>query len=362
VPNQVFVHGFLTINNGEKMSKSRGTGLSPLKYLELGMNPEWLRYYLAAKLSGKNEDVDFNAEDFMLRVNSDLVGKFVNIVSRSAGFLTKRFGGQLTQAFDEQGTALLADIRAAADSIATQYNEREYGKAMREIMALADRVNAYVDQHKPWDLAKDAANDARLQQVCSVLVNAFTALARYLAPVLPELSGKVQALTGADLKDWNSMANVASIQPYQHLMQRVDVKQLEALFEPPPAPEEPKVVPGGEPIAETISIDDFTKVDLRIAQIVKCEAVEGSTKLLRLTLDVGEGKTRNVFSGIASMYRPEDLEGKLTVMVANLAPRKMKFGVSEGMVLAASHADEKAQPGIHVLQPWPGAQPGMRIH
>ncbi|QBM27358.1 methionine--tRNA ligase [Hydrogenophaga pseudoflava] len=362
VPNAVFVHGFLTINNGEKMSKSRGTGLSPLKYLELGMNPEWLRYYLAAKLSGKNEDVDFNAEDFMLRVNSDLVGKFVNIVSRSAGFITKRFGGQLTQSFDEQGTALLADIRAAAGGIATHYNEREYGKAMREIMALADRVNAYVDQHKPWDLAKDAANDARLQQVCSVLVNAFTALARYLAPVLPELAGKVQALTGADLKDWRNAANVAAIQPYQHLMQRVDVKQLDALFEPPPAPEEPKIVPGGEEIAPTISIDDFAKVDLRIAQIVKCEAVEGSTKLLRLTLDVGEGRTRNVFSGIASMYKPEDLEGKLTVMVANLAPRKMKFGVSEGMVLAASHADEKAQPGIHVLQPWPGAQPGMRIH
>ncbi len=362
VPNAVFVHGFLTINNGEKMSKSRGTGLSPLKYLELGMNPEWLRYYLAAKLSGRNEDVDFNAEDFMLRVNSDLVGKFVNIVSRSAGFITKRFGGQLTHVFDDQGSALLHDISAAADSIAAHYNEREYGKAMREIMALADRVNAYVDQHKPWDLAKDPANDARLQQVCSVLVNAFTALARYLAPVLPQLAGQVQTLTGADLKDWHNAANVAAIQPYQHLMQRVDVKQLDALFEPPPAPEEPKTVPGGEEIAPTISIEDFAKVDLRIAQIVKCEAVEGSTKLLRLTLDVGEGKTRNVFSGIASMYKPEDLEGKLTVMVANLAPRKMKFGVSEGMVLAASHADEKAQPGIYVLQPWPGAMPGMRIH
>ncbi|WP_066255229.1 methionine--tRNA ligase [Hydrogenophaga flava] len=362
VPNAVFVHGFLTINNGEKMSKSRGTGLSPLKYLELGMNPEWLRYYLAAKLSGKNEDVDFNAEDFMLRVNSDLVGKFVNIVSRSAGFITKRFGGQLSSASDAQSIELLAAIRGAATEIAEFYDTREYGKAMRVIMALADRVNAYVDQHKPWDLAKDAANDARLQQVCSVLVNAFTVLARYLAPVLPELAGKVQALTGADLKDWHNAADVAAIQPYQHLMQRVDVKQLDALFEPPPVPEEPKTVPGGEEIAPTISIDDFAKVDLRIAQIVKCEAVEGSTKLLRLTLDVGEGRTRNVFSGIASMYKPEDLEGKLTVMVANLAPRKMKFGVSEGMVLAASHADEKAQPGIHVLQPWPGAQPGMRIH
>ncbi|WP_439586671.1 methionine--tRNA ligase [Hydrogenophaga sp.] len=361
VPNAVFVHGFLTVNNGEKMSKSRGTGLDPLKYLNLGMNPEWLRYYLAAKLSARNEDLDFNSEDFMLRVNSDLIGKFVNIVSRSAGFLTKRFNGGLTHTFDPQGAALLNDIRDAAPSIAALYNDREYGKAMREIMALADRVNAYVDQHKPWDLAKDSANDQQLHQVCSVLVNAFTALARYLAPVLPDLTQRVQALTGTDLKTWSNRADVARIQPYQHLMQRVDVKQLDALFEPPPAPVEVAAVPGGEPIAETITIDDFAKIDLRIAQIVNCETVEGSTKLLRLTLDVGEGRTRNVFSGIASAYKPEDLVGKLTVVVANLAPRKMKFGVSEGMVLAASHADEKAQPGIHVLNPWPGATPGMRV-
>ena len=374
VPNAVFVHGFLTINNGEKMSKSRGTGLDPLKYLSLGMNPEWLRYYLAAKLTAKNEDVDFNAEDFMLRVNSDLVGKFVNIVSRSAGFITKRFGGQLTQTLDEHGASLLADIRAQRTGIAALYNEREYGKAMREVMALADRVNAYVDQNKPWDLAKDAANDARLQQVCSVLVSAFTELARYLAPVLPELASKVEALTGTSLANWHADLQVAAIQPYQHLMQRVDIKQLDALFEPPAGSSPPLpqgegggegsaggLAPGGEDIAPTISIDDFAKIDLRIAQIVNCEAVEGSTKLLRLTLDVGEGRTRNVFSGVASMYKPEDLVGKLTVMVANLAPRKMKFGVSEGMVLAASHADEKANPGIYVLNPWPGAQPGMRV-
>ncbi len=361
-PNAVFVHGFLTINNGEKMSKSRGTGLDPLKYLQLGMNPEWLRYYLAAKLSARNEDVDFNRDDFMLRVNSDLIGKFVNIVSRSAGFLTKRFDGQLTQTFDEQGSALLADIRTASAGISAHYDGREYGRAMREIMALADRVNAYVDQHKPWDLAKDPANDPRLQQVCSVLVNAFTTLARYLAPVLPDIAGRVQALTGADLASWHNASLVAAIQPYQHLMQRVDPKQLEALFEPPPAPVEAAPLPGGEAVAESITIDDFTKVDLRIAQIVSCEAVEGSTKLLRLTLDVGEGRHRNVFSGIASMYKPEDLIGQMTVMVANLAPRKMKFGVSEGMVLAASHADEKAVPGIFVLKPWPGAQPGMRVN
>jgi methionyl-tRNA synthetase len=360
-PNNVFVHGFLTVNNGEKMSKSRGTGLDPLKYLSLGMNPEWLRYYLATKLNNKNEDVDFNAEDFMLRVNSDLIGKFVNIASRAAGFLTKRFEGKLNQSFGEQGNALLNDIQAAKDNIAQAYDAREYGKAAREIMLLADKVNAYVDQHKPWDLAKDVANNEALHQVCSLLINAFAELSRYLAPVLPSLAQAVESFTGTSMKNWNSAGNVTHIQPYQHLMQRVTPEQLEALFEPPAVVEE-KVTPGGEEIAPTISIDDFAKVDLRIAEIVNCEAVEGSTKLLRLTLDVGEGKTRNVFSGVASMYKPEDLKGKLTVMVANLAPRKMKFGVSEGMVLAASHADDKTDAGIYVLNPWPGAKPGMRIH
>ncbi|CAN1514927.1 MetG Methionyl-tRNA synthetase [Burkholderiaceae bacterium] len=360
-PNNVFVHGFLTVNNGEKMSKSRGTGLDPLKYLSLGMNPEWLRYYLATKLNNKNEDIDFNAEDFMLRVNSDLIGKFVNIASRAAGFLTKRFDGKLTQSFSEQGTVLLSDIHAAKDSIAQAYDAREYGKAAREIMLLADKVNSYVDQHKPWDLAKDAANNEALHQVCSLLINAFAELSRYLAPVLPSLAQAVESFTGTSMQNWNATGNVASIQPYQHLMQRVTPEQLEALFEPPVVVEE-KVTPGGEEIAPTISIDDFAKIDLRIAEIVNCEAVEGSTKLLRLTLDVGEGKTRNVFSGVASMYKPEDLKGKLTVMVANLAPRKMKFGVSEGMVLAASHADDKTDAGIYVLHPWPGAKPGMRIH
>jgi methionyl-tRNA synthetase len=297
----------------------------------------------------------------MLRVNSDLIGKFVNIASRAAGFLTKRFEGKLTQSFGEQGTALLNDIHAAKDSIAQAYDAREYGKAAREIMLLADKVNAYVDQHKPWDLAKDAANNEALHQVCSLLINAFAELSRYLAPVLPSLAQAVESFTGTSMQNWNATGNVANIQPYQHLMQRVTPEQLEALFEPPAVVEE-KVTPGGEEIAPTISIDDFAKIDLRIAEIVNCEAVEGSTKLLRLTLDVGEGKTRNVFSGVASMYKPEDLKGKLTVMVANLAPRKMKFGVSEGMVLAASHADEKAEPGIYVLHPWPGAKPGMRIH
>jgi methionyl-tRNA synthetase len=361
-PTNVFVHGFLTVNNGEKMSKSRGTGLDPLKYLSLGMNPEWLRYYLAAKLSARNEDIDFNADDFMARVNSDLIGKFVNIASRAAGFLTKRFEGQLSTDFGPQGFALLSELREASEGIAALYETREFGKATREIMLMADKVNAYVDQNKPWDLAKDAANDQALHQVCSTLVNTFAVLARYLAPVLPSLAQAVEAFTGSDMKTWNAAASdVVSIAPYQHLMQRVTPEQLDALFEPP-APTEVKLTPGGEDIAPTISIDDFAKIDLRIAKIVNCEPVEGSVKLLRLTLDVGEGRMRNVFSGIASMYKPEDLIGQLTVLVANLAPRKMKFGVSEGMVLAASHADDKAQPGIHVLTPWPGAVPGMRIH
>ncbi len=360
-PDNVFVHGFLTVNNGEKMSKSRGTGLDPLKYLSLGMNPEWLRYYLAAKLNARNEDIDFNADDFMARVNSDLIGKFVNIASRAAGFLTKRFGGQLTGSFGDAGAALLGEIRSASPELAQLYEAREYGKATREIMLLADKVNAYVDQNKPWDLAKDEANNQALHEVCSVLINAFTLLCRYLAPVLPALAAEAEKLTGASMSQWAATADVQAITPYQHLMQRVDVKQLDALFEPPAVVEE-KLVPGGEDIAPVISIDDFAKVDLRIVKIVNCEPVEGSVKLLRLTLDVGEGRMRNVFSGIASVYQPEDLIGKHTVMVANLAPRKMKFGVSEGMVLAASHADEKAQPGIHVLTPWPGAVPGMRIH
>ena len=363
-PNKVNVHGFLTVNNGEKMSKSRGTGLDPLKYLSLGMNPEWLRYYLAAKLSGRNEDIDFNAEDFMARVNSDLVGKFVNIASRSAGFIAKRFEGKLgTIAAD--GQELLAALQAATPGITASYEEREYGKALRDIMLLADKVNAYVDQNKPWELAKQEGQDARLHDVCTVCIEAFRLLSLQLKPVLPALAAQVEAflnVTPFTFAQAQSLLGAGhAIHAYQHLMQRVDVKQLEALFEVP-EPVVEKILPGGEEIAPVISIDDFAKIDLRIAQIVNCEAVEGSTKLLRLTLDVGEGRTRNVFSGIASMYKPEDLVGKLTVMVANLAPRKMKFGVSEGMVLAASHADEKAEPGIYVLHPWPGAKPGMRIH
>jgi methionyl-tRNA synthetase len=368
-PDNVFVHGFLTVNNGEKMSKSRGTGLNPLKYLKLGMNPEWLRYYLAAKLSARNEDIDFNADDFMLRVNSDLIGKYINIASRAAGFLTKRFEGKLTTHFGAIGAELLADIRSEADVIAELYDARDFGKVTREVMLMADRVNVYVDQNKPWDLAKDVANNEALHQVCSVLINTFAVLTRYLAPILPGLSHSVQNFVGQPMDDWNVDVDVLAIAPYQHLMQRVTPEQLDALFELPATAVAAEAaiesvaneLPGGEAMAPTIGIEDFSKVDLRIALIVNCEAVEGSTKLLRLTLDVGEGKTRNVFSGIASAYKPEDLVGKHTVMVANLAPRKMKFGVSEGMVLAASHHDEKAQPGIFILNPLPGAQAGMRV-
>jgi len=364
----VFVHGFLTVNNGEKMSKSRGTGLDPLKYLELGMNPEWLRYYLAAKLTGRNEDIDFNAEDFMARVNADLVGKYVNIASRAAGFIAKRFAGRLgTVAAADQ--PLLEQLRAAAPAIAQHYEQRDSARVVREVMALCDRVNAYVDAHKPWELAKHVGQEQRLHEVCSACIEAFRILTVYLKPILPQLAAEVAQFLMTPPEGPAELAQPLGagwqIGAYQHLMQRVDIKQLEALFEPPPPtaaePAPGDSTPGGEAIAPAITIDDFAKVDLRLARIVDCERVEGSTKLLRLTLDAGEGRLRNVFSGIASAYQPEDLKGKLTVLVANLAPRKMKFGVSEGMVLAASHADEKAQPGIYVLEPWPGAQPGLRV-
>lgn len=363
-PTKICVHGFMTVNNGEKMSKSRGTGLDPLKYLALKMNPEWLRYYLGAKLNGKNEDIDFNPEDFMLRVNSDLIGKYVNIASRAAGFISKRFDGKLGAVSDD-GQALLAALRDAKDGIVASYEARDTARAARDIMALCDKVNSYVDANKPWELAKQEGMDARLQDVCSTCIEAFRLLTVYLKPMLPAVASQVEAFLSVQplqFADADRLLGAGhGIGKYEHLMQRVVVEQLDALFEPPAAPVVEAVKPGGEEIAPTITIDDFAKIDLRIAKIVECKPVEGSTKLLQLTLDAGEGKTRNVFSGIASMYQPEQLQGKLTVLVANLAPRKMKFGISEGMVLAASHADEKAHPGIYVLEPFPGATPGMRI-
>ena len=369
VPDRVFAHGFITVS-GEKMSKSRGTGISPLRYLELGMNAEWLRYYIATKLSSRVEDVDFNPDDFVARVNSDLVGKYINIASRAAGFLSKRFGGRLCADVGVEGRALLDTLRGAHADIERLYDEREFGKALRDIMLLADRVNEYVDQNKPWELAKKEGQDAVLHDVCTVCIEAFRLLTIYLKPVLPALAAQVEAFLRVEpmvSADARRAMGAHTIGDYQHLMQRVDAKLLDALFEPPAAAvvEAPK--PGGEDIAPAIGIDDFVKIDLRIAKIVNCEPVTGSDKLLRLTLDVGEfdaagaPRHRNVFSGIKSAYQPDDLIGKLTVMVANLAPRKMKFGVSEGMVLAASHTDEKAHPGIHVLEPWPGATPGMRV-
>ncbi|MFZ7309322.1 methionine--tRNA ligase [Comamonas jiangduensis] len=363
-PTKICVHGFMTVNNGEKMSKSRGTGLDPLKYLALKMNPEWLRYYLGAKLNGKNEDIDFNPEDFMLRVNADLIGKYVNIASRAAGFIAKRFDGKLGQV-SEDGQALLAALRDAKDGIVAAYEARDTARAARDIMALCDKVNSYVDANKPWELAKQEGMDTRLQDVCSTCIEAFRLLTIYLKPMLPAVAVQVEAFLNVQplqFADADRLLGAGhGIGKYEHLMQRVVVEQLDALFEPPAAPVVEAVKPGGEEIAPTITIDDFAKIDLRIAKIVECKAVEGSTKLLQLTLDAGEGKMRNVFSGIASMYQPEQLQGKLTVLVANLAPRKMKFGISEGMVLAASHADEKAHPGIYVLEPFPGATPGMRI-
>jgi methionyl-tRNA synthetase len=361
VPNHIYVHGFITVS-GEKMSKSRGTGISPLRYLELGLNAQWLRYYIAAKLNARVEDLDFNPEDFVARVNADLVGKYINIASRAAGFLTKRFGGRLSADLGVEGRMLLDGLRGQADALAGLYEDREFGKALREVMALADRVNEYVDQHKPWEIAKQPGQDAALHDVCSVCIEAFRLLTVYLKPVLPALAAQVERFLQIEPLQWAHAQRALgqhTIAPYQHLMQRADTAQVMKLFDAPePAAAEP---PGGEPVAPEIGIDDFAKVDLRIARIEKAEVVEGSDKLLRLTLDVGEGRLRNVFSGIRSAYKPEDLQGKLTVMVANLAPRKMKFGVSEGMVLAASHADGKAHPGIFVLEPGPGAQPGMRV-
>jgi methionyl-tRNA synthetase len=368
VPNNVFVHGFITVS-GEKMSKSRGTGISPLRYLDIGMNPEWLRYYIAAKLNAKVEDVDFNPEDFVARVNSDLVGKYVNIASRAANFISKHFDGKLAYTGDME--TLRQNARASAALVREAYEAREYGKALRDIMAVADRINQEFDNAKPWVMAKDPSSREQLHDICSRALHGFKLLSVMLAPVLPEVARNVaRDLFGME-RDFiwaDAEALPEMIRPYQHLMTRVDPKMLDALFDAPAqaekAPQEdaaPANAASIEALAPEIKIDDFAKIDLRIAKIVNCEHVEGSDKLLRLTLDVGEDRMRNVFSGIKSAYKPEDLIGKLTVLVANLAPRKMKFGVSEGMVLAASAADEKTNPGIYILNPWPGAEPGMRI-
>jgi methionyl-tRNA synthetase len=368
-PDQLNVHGFITVS-GEKMSKSRGTGISPLRYLELGMNAEWMRYYIAAKLNARVEDIDFNPDDFIARVNSDLVGKYINIASRAANFISKYFDGQL--AYPDDAALLGSNWAQAADRIRADLEAREYGRAIREIMAHADQINQAFDAAQPWLIAKTLASAepsqrAALQHICSAALAGFKALSVMLAPILPALSRRVATELFGQASNfvWADAGVLPTqINPFKHLMQRVEPTMLDALFEIPAQDEAPKqaVIPGGEPLAPSITIDDFVKIDLRVARIVNCEQVEGSTKLLRLTLDVGEGRLRNVFSGIKSAYTPEQLIGRLTVVVANLAPRKMKFGISEGMVLAASHFDEKVDTGIYVLDPSSGAQPGMRIH
>ena len=381
VPDAINVHGFIGMS-GEKMSKSRGTGVSPVRYLELGLNPEWLRYYIAAKLSANVEDIDFNPDDFIARVNSDLIGKYVNIASRCAGFVSKRHDGTL----DEQDPAalnLLHISAAASDEIGRLYEAREFGKALRRIMELADIANQYVDASKPWELAKDPSQAVRLHQVCTSALSLFRDLTVYLAPVMPHIARQVSEFLRVPIADWNevSVPLVAGhrIAPYRHLMTRIDPVAVDKLLgiEPQGAaknaaskapaantgvPSTPLATPPPPP--STISIDDFARIDLRIARIVNAEAVEGAAKLVKLTLDVGEAENgaprhRTVFAGIKAHYKPENLIGRFTPMVANLAPRKMKFGVSEGMVLAASFPDD--QGGVFLLQPDSGAQPGMKV-
>ncbi len=368
-PTKVFAHGFLTVD-GQKMSKSRGTFITAESYLQQGLNPEWLRYYYAAKLNGTMEDIDLNLDDFVARVNSDLIGKYINIASRCAGFISKRFDGRLSRELPP--SELLRKLKAPETwkKIGLYYADRDYGRAIREIMLLADEVNQYVDSKKPWNLAKLEGSSQELHQVCSLAINLFWLLTVYLKPVLPKLADQVQSFLNLDEEKmkWdqhNVLFNEHQIRPYEHLMQRIDTKQIESLLA---ANKESLVNDTLAPAqatrakAETshISIDDFTKVDLRIARIVEAAHVEGADKLIRLILDIGEEKPRQVFAGIKSAYDPATLVGRLTVMVANLAPRKMKFGMSEGMVLAASDTDGKS-PGLFLLSPDSGAQPGMRV-
>lgn len=366
-PTQVFAHGFLTVN-GEKMSKSRGTFITARSYLDHVKNPEYLRYYYAAKLNGSMEDIDLNLEDFVARVNSDLVGKYINIASRTAGFIAKKFDNKLIAAKH----AVIDDMRAAAPAIAEAFAARDFARALREIMKLTDAANAYVAEAAPWVVAKDDSKAAELHAICSNALEMFRLLTIYLKPVLPNIAAAVEAFLNVQPLQWADVTqglDAQTIQPYNHMVTRLDGKQIEAMVEAnkeslqaaAPANTEAKVEAKAETKAaeegDYISIDDFAKVDLRIAKIVSAEHVEGAEKLLKLLLDVGEEKPRQVFAGIKSAYDPATLVGRLTVMVANLAPRKMKFGMSEGMVLAAS--DERGGP--YILSPDSGAQAGMRV-
>ncbi len=370
-PTKVFAHGFLTVN-GQKMSKSRGTFITAQSYLDSGLNPEWLRYYFAAKLGSSMEDIDLNLEDFAARVNSDLVGKYVNIASRCAGFISKRFDGQLGEI--DQATAAEFETAFQNAMIAKAYGDRDYGRAQREIMRLADVANTYIANKKPWEMAKQEGREVELHKVCSTALTLFRDLTLYLKPVLPKLAEQVEAFLNIPALSWGdqwaSLPTGHTINEYHHLMTRVDMKQIETLVEANRQSLEatPSLVRHAE--AQThqetqtvtedntfISIDDFSKIDLRIARIDGAEHVEGADKLLRLTLDVGPLGMKQVFAGIKSAYDPAALQGRLTVMVANLAPRKMKFGISEGMVLAASGET----PGLFLLSPDSGAQAGMRV-
>jgi methionyl-tRNA synthetase len=418
IPDAVYTNGFLTVN-GEKMSKSRGTFITAESYLQLGLNPEWLRYYFAAKSNGTMEDIDLNLEDFIARVNSDIVGKLVNIASRSAGFIAKKFGGKLlckedwNRTIDEALRLIPSDtvsdlsvageewesqyrqalwknerlktedvlerICSARNDVSVLYRERDYARVVRVVMHLADLTNSYIDQHKPWELAKkNGEADLLLHEVCSASINAFRILTTYLKPIVPKLAGDVEAFLNITELSWEDakqlLPNDHKINNYRHLAARIEKKQVDALIEAnkeslQPAPpqhsrqrhaqhQEKTVETATQPA--TIDMEDFSRIDLRVAKVTNAEHVEGADKLLKLTLDVGALGTRQVFAGIKSVYDPQQLVGRLTVMVANLAPRKMKFGMSEGMVLAASDADGKA-PGIFLLSPDSGAQPGMRV-
>ncbi|MGI9277561.1 MAG: methionine--tRNA ligase [Endozoicomonas sp.] len=371
-PTSVSVHGYLTVN-GEKMSKSRGTFITARTYLD-HLDPEYLRYYYAAKLSNRIDDLDLNTDDFILRVNSDLVGKVVNIASRNAGFIKKRFAGKLSS--NNMIPELTAEFQKSGDKIAELYEGREFGKAMREIMALADKANAWIDEVKPWVVAKESAkeedNEQKLHDICSAGINLFRLLMIYLKPVLPAMAVKAEAFLNVAPLTWEDSRSILTdheVNKFKPLMTRVEADKVAAMIEASKevlaqmAQQKPAAAVAEnewlakEPIAEEIKFDDFAKVDLRIARIVNAEHVEGAGKLLRLTLDIGEAETRNIFAGIKSAYAPEALIGKHTVMVANLAPRKMKFGVSEGMVLAAGSGGKD----LWILEPHEGAEPGMRV-
>jgi len=358
-PTAVFAHGFLTVN-GQKMSKSRGTFIKARSYLN-HLDPEYLRYYFAAKLSSRIDDLDLNLEDFAQRVNADLVGKVVNIASRCAGFINKRFDNRLDVALSEP--QLFAEFIAAQNSIASHFEARDFSQAMREIMALADKANQYIDAQKPWVLAKDPSQLARVQAVCTMGLNLFRVLVAYLKPVLPRLASHSERFLNIKPIQWQDITQPLlnqTINTFEPLMKRIEPTQIQALLQDSAQdiqaqPQQTAVTSNIEPLAPTISIDDFAKIDLRIARIVEAEAIAGSDKLLKLSVDLGN-ETRTIFAGVKSAYSPESLKGRLTVVVANLAPRKMRFGTSEGMMLAAG-----GDGGLFILNPDTGAEPGMRV-